>query len=49
MWPVICLNKRSIRSLEKALDRENRHLYHKVCAVSCFEAHITYKLVILCL
>merc|ERR1739838_438732 len=30
IWPVFCLNKRSRRMLEKALDWENRNLYHKL-------------------
>jgi len=30
IWPVLCLDKRSKRMLEKALDWENRNLYHKL-------------------
>ncbi|KAK3699944.1 hypothetical protein QZH41_016603 [Actinostola sp. cb2023] len=30
MWPVVCLNKRTKHSLNKILDAENCHLYHKV-------------------
>lgn len=32
VWPVVCLNKRTKRTLDKALDWENRQLYHKVSA-----------------
>nr|XP_029499803.1 cysteine-rich hydrophobic domain-containing protein 2-like [Oncorhynchus nerka] len=31
LWPVICLSKRTQRSMEKLLDWENSRLYHKVC------------------
>ncbi|KAG8553803.1 hypothetical protein GDO81_003553 [Engystomops pustulosus] len=30
LWPVICLNKRTRRSIHKLLDWENNRLYHKV-------------------
>jgi hypothetical protein len=30
MWPVICLSKRTRHQLEKLLDWENSHLYHKL-------------------
>ncbi|XP_037087166.1 cysteine-rich hydrophobic domain-containing protein 2-like [Pollicipes pollicipes] len=30
LWPVICLNKRTKHSLEKALEWENTNLYHKL-------------------
>ncbi|KXJ19452.1 cysteine-rich hydrophobic domain-containing protein 2 [Exaiptasia diaphana] len=30
MWPVVCLNKRTRHSLNKILDAENCHLYHKL-------------------
>ncbi|KAK2170556.1 hypothetical protein LSH36_2g10011 [Paralvinella palmiformis] len=30
MWPVICLNKRTRHHIEKVLDWENSHLYHKL-------------------
>ncbi|CAJ0931393.1 unnamed protein product, partial [Mesorhabditis belari] len=30
LWPVICLNRRAISALEKTLDYENHHLYHKL-------------------
>ncbi|KAJ1061259.1 hypothetical protein K5549_012282 [Capra hircus] len=30
MWPVICLSKRTRRSIEKLLEWENNRLYHKV-------------------
>lgn len=30
VWPVVFLNKRSKHLLQKALDWENRHLYHKL-------------------
>ena len=33
VWPVICLNKRTKRTLDKALGWENRQLYHKVSEV----------------
>nr|CAB3230551.1 cysteine-rich hydrophobic domain-containing protein 2 [Phallusia mammillata] len=29
-WPVVCMNKRTKRTLAKALDWENRQLYHKL-------------------
>lgn len=31
LWPVICLSKRTRRSIEKLLDWENSRLYHKLC------------------
>lgn len=31
LWPVICLSKRTIRSIEKLLEWENNRLYHKLC------------------
>lgn len=30
LWPVICLSKRTRHSMEKVLDWENSHLYHKL-------------------
>uniref|UniRef100_A0A915HW76 Golgin subfamily A member 7/ERF4 domain-containing protein n=1 Tax=Romanomermis culicivorax TaxID=13658 RepID=A0A915HW76_ROMCU len=30
LWPVVCLNKRTVRSLGKTLDYENNHLYNKL-------------------
>ncbi|XP_013420045.1 cysteine-rich hydrophobic domain-containing protein 2 [Lingula anatina] len=30
LWPVICLSKRTKHSIEKVLDWENSHLYHKL-------------------
>lgn len=30
MWPVICLSKRTRHQIEKVLDWENSHLYHKL-------------------
>ncbi|CAM1319663.1 CHIC2 (predicted) [Pycnogonum litorale] len=30
LWPVVCLSKRTRHSLEKLLDWENSHLYHKL-------------------
>ncbi|KAL3880495.1 hypothetical protein ACJMK2_032729 [Sinanodonta woodiana] len=30
LWPVVCLNKRTRHSIEKVLDWENSHLYHKI-------------------
>uniref|UniRef100_A0A6M2DQ49 Golgin subfamily A member 7/ERF4 domain-containing protein n=1 Tax=Xenopsylla cheopis TaxID=163159 RepID=A0A6M2DQ49_XENCH len=30
LWPVICLSKRAQNSLEKLLEWENSHLYHKL-------------------
>uniref|UniRef100_A0A8C1XV45 Golgin subfamily A member 7/ERF4 domain-containing protein n=1 Tax=Cyprinus carpio TaxID=7962 RepID=A0A8C1XV45_CYPCA len=30
LWPVICLSKRTRRSIEKLLEWENSRLYHKV-------------------
>ncbi|CAJ0580889.1 unnamed protein product, partial [Mesorhabditis spiculigera] len=30
MWPVICLSRRAVAALEKTLDYENHHLYHKL-------------------
>lgn len=30
LWPVVCLNKRTRHSIEKVLDWENSHLYHKL-------------------
>ncbi|CAD5119408.1 DgyrCDS8023 [Dimorphilus gyrociliatus] len=30
LWPVICLNKRTKHSIEKVIDWENSHLYHKL-------------------
>uniref|UniRef100_A0A3P8ZTK3 Golgin subfamily A member 7/ERF4 domain-containing protein n=1 Tax=Esox lucius TaxID=8010 RepID=A0A3P8ZTK3_ESOLU len=31
LWPVICLSKRTRRSMEKLLEWENSRLYHKLC------------------
>ncbi|KAM5193979.1 cysteine-rich hydrophobic domain-containing protein 2 [Mantella aurantiaca] len=31
MWPVVCLSKRTRRSIEKLLEWENNRLYHKLC------------------
>ncbi|XP_066437750.1 cysteine-rich hydrophobic domain-containing protein 1-like isoform X2 [Eleutherodactylus coqui] len=33
LWPVICLNKRTRRSIHKLLDWENNRLYHKVILI----------------
>ncbi|KAM8965371.1 cysteine-rich hydrophobic domain-containing protein 1 isoform 2-T2 [Sarcophilus harrisii] len=30
LWPVVCLNKRTRRSIQKLLEWENNRLYHKV-------------------
>lgn len=30
LWPVICLSKRTRHSIEKVLEWENSHLYHKL-------------------
>ncbi|KAK3100062.1 hypothetical protein FSP39_014120 [Pinctada imbricata] len=30
LWPVICLSKRTRHAIEKVLDWENNHLYHKL-------------------
>lgn len=30
LWPVICLSKRTQHSLDKLLEWENNHLYHKL-------------------
>ncbi|PAV82223.1 hypothetical protein WR25_21808 [Diploscapter pachys] len=30
MWPVVCLNKRTVVAVEKTLDHENISLYHKL-------------------
>ncbi|XP_035620137.1 cysteine-rich hydrophobic domain-containing protein 1 isoform X2 [Oncorhynchus keta] len=30
LWPVICLNKRARRSIQKLLEWENNRLYHKL-------------------
>uniref|UniRef100_A0A9J8AF19 Cysteine-rich hydrophobic domain 1 n=1 Tax=Cyprinus carpio carpio TaxID=630221 RepID=A0A9J8AF19_CYPCA len=30
LWPVICLNKRTRRSIQKLLEWENNRLYHKL-------------------
>ncbi|VDD91357.1 unnamed protein product [Enterobius vermicularis] len=30
LWPVVCLNKRTVHALEKTLDRENQVLYNKL-------------------
>lgn len=30
MWPVVCLTKRTQHLIEKVLDWENSHLYHKL-------------------
>uniref|UniRef100_A0A0N5AMB0 Erf4 domain-containing protein n=1 Tax=Syphacia muris TaxID=451379 RepID=A0A0N5AMB0_9BILA len=30
LWPVVCLNKRTVHALEKTLDRENQILYNKL-------------------
>nr|XP_023656409.1 cysteine-rich hydrophobic domain-containing protein 1-like [Paramormyrops kingsleyae] len=35
LWPVICLNKRTRRSIQKLLEWENNRLYHKVEFVGC--------------
>uniref|UniRef100_A0A8C7ZME5 Cysteine-rich hydrophobic domain 2 n=1 Tax=Oryzias sinensis TaxID=183150 RepID=A0A8C7ZME5_9TELE len=42
LWPVICLSKRTRRSLEKLLEWENGRLYHKVCAgCLCVFVHVS--------
>ncbi|KAM6151699.1 cysteine-rich hydrophobic domain-containing protein 1 isoform 2-T2 [Rhynchocyon petersi] len=33
LWPVICLSKRSRRSIQKILEWENNRLYHKVIII----------------
>nr|KAF6435197.1 cysteine rich hydrophobic domain 1 [Rousettus aegyptiacus] len=33
LWPVICLNKRTRRSVQKLLEWENNRLYHKVILI----------------
>ncbi|KAG9338666.1 hypothetical protein JZ751_025504 [Albula glossodonta] len=33
LWPVICLNKRTRRSIQKLLEWENNRLYHKVILI----------------
>ncbi|XP_077589587.1 cysteine-rich hydrophobic domain-containing protein 1 isoform X2 [Stigmatopora nigra] len=33
LWPVVCLNKRTRRSIHKLLDWENNRLYHKVILI----------------
>uniref|UniRef100_A0A0R3RQP6 Erf4 domain-containing protein n=1 Tax=Elaeophora elaphi TaxID=1147741 RepID=A0A0R3RQP6_9BILA len=30
LWPVVCLNKRTVHALEKLLDHENQTLYNKL-------------------
>ncbi|KHN86649.1 Cysteine-rich hydrophobic domain 2 protein [Toxocara canis] len=30
LWPVVCLNKRTVHALEKTLDHENQTLYNKL-------------------
>ncbi|ESO90679.1 hypothetical protein LOTGIDRAFT_217780, partial [Lottia gigantea] len=30
LWPVVCLSKRTRHAIEKCLDWENSHLYHKL-------------------
>ncbi|XP_063415365.1 cysteine-rich hydrophobic domain-containing protein 2-like [Mytilus trossulus] len=30
LWPVVCLSKRTRHAIEKVLDWENNHLYHKL-------------------
>ncbi|KRX46729.1 Cysteine-rich hydrophobic domain 2 protein [Trichinella nativa] len=30
LWPVVCLSRRTIRTIEKLLDWENAHLYYKL-------------------
>uniref|UniRef100_A0A915BNJ0 Golgin subfamily A member 7/ERF4 domain-containing protein n=1 Tax=Parascaris univalens TaxID=6257 RepID=A0A915BNJ0_PARUN len=30
LWPVVCLNKRTVHTLEKTLDHENQSLYNKL-------------------
>ncbi|XP_010211160.1 PREDICTED: cysteine-rich hydrophobic domain-containing protein 1 [Tinamus guttatus] len=30
LWPVVCLNKRTRRSIQKLLEWENNRLYHKL-------------------
>ncbi|KAL3095424.1 hypothetical protein niasHS_007523 [Heterodera schachtii] len=30
LWPVVCLNRRTISALEKTLDHENQQLYNKL-------------------
>uniref|UniRef100_T1J1Q7 Golgin subfamily A member 7/ERF4 domain-containing protein n=1 Tax=Strigamia maritima TaxID=126957 RepID=T1J1Q7_STRMM len=30
LWPVVCLSKRTKHSIEKVLEWENSHLYHKL-------------------
>ncbi|KAK7096756.1 cysteine-rich hydrophobic domain-containing protein 2-like [Littorina saxatilis] len=30
LWPVVCLSKRTRHAIEKVLDWENSHLYHKL-------------------
>ncbi|XP_040356788.1 cysteine-rich hydrophobic domain-containing protein 2-like [Ixodes scapularis] len=33
LWPVVCLSKRTRHSIEKVLDWENSHLYHKLLLI----------------
>ncbi|XP_030305156.1 cysteine-rich hydrophobic domain-containing protein 1 isoform X3 [Calypte anna] len=33
LWPVVCLNKRTRRSIQKLLEWENNRLYHKVILI----------------
>uniref|UniRef100_A0A5S6Q3C8 Erf4 domain-containing protein n=2 Tax=Trichuris muris TaxID=70415 RepID=A0A5S6Q3C8_TRIMR len=30
LWPVVCLNRKAIRSVQKILEWENNHLYYKL-------------------
>ncbi|KAM7290191.1 cysteine-rich hydrophobic domain-containing protein 2-like [Ixodes scapularis] len=45
LWPVVCLSKRTRHSIEKVLDWESSHLYHKVNErVASFQLGLHWKL-----
>lgn len=53
LWPVLCLSRRTIRSLHKALDWENHQLYHRLrlhwrlARVSCDSSNLAEYVLIL--
>ncbi|XP_013009209.1 cysteine-rich hydrophobic domain-containing protein 1 isoform X2 [Cavia porcellus] len=43
LWPVICLNKRTRRSIQKLLEWENNRLYHKVILIEVLPKYPIFR------
>ncbi|XP_036380249.1 cysteine-rich hydrophobic domain-containing protein 2-like isoform X2 [Megalops cyprinoides] len=43
LWPVICLNKRTRRSIQKLLEWENNRLYHKVILIEFLPKYAIFR------